>query len=64
MLISTRQKSWDEYFIHIAEEVATRSKDNQTKVGVVLVKENKLLSTGYNGAPKQFPDTLVPDCAD
>lgn len=48
--------SWDKYFMNIAEVIATRSPDLNTKVGCVIVdKNNRILSTGYNGSPPNFP---------
>lgn len=41
---------WPKYFMNIAEVVATRSEDPKTRVGSVLVKNNRIVSTGYNGA--------------
>lgn len=52
--------TWDEYFMHLAEESASRSKDPNTKVGACVVKDLTVLSLGYNGAPRLFPDKLVP----
>jgi dCMP deaminase len=46
------RKSWDAYFMSIAEKAAERSTCDRANVGCVLVKENKLLSTGYNGSIK------------
>jgi dCMP deaminase len=46
--------SWDEYFLTIAREVATRSTCLRRRVGAVLVKERRILSTGYNGAPRDM----------
>ena len=43
--------SWDEYFLSIAREVATRSTCARRHVGSVLVKERRILTTGYNGSP-------------
>jgi dCMP deaminase len=43
--------SWDEYFIQVAELVSSRSTCLRRKVGAVLVKERRILATGYNGAP-------------
>ncbi|MBW2003668.1 MAG: cytidine/deoxycytidylate deaminase family protein [Deltaproteobacteria bacterium] len=43
--------SWPEYFMSIAELVATRSTCLRRNVGAVLVKDKKILATGYNGAP-------------
>lgn len=42
---------WDEYFLNIAEAVAERSPCLRRKVGAVIVRENKIISTGYNGPP-------------
>jgi len=43
--------SWDEYFMDIAELVSKRSTCLRRKVGAVLVRDKRILSTGYNGAP-------------
>jgi dCMP deaminase len=43
--------SWDRYFIEIAGVVAERSTCLRRKVGAVLVKDKRILTTGYNGAP-------------
>lgn len=43
--------SWDIYFAGIAAKVAERSTCLRRKVGVVLVKDRRMLATGYNGAP-------------
>lgn len=46
--------SWAETFVAVAKDVARRSKDPHTKVGAVLVKNNCILATGYNGDPRGF----------
>ncbi len=43
--------SWDEYFMEIAHLVKTRSTCTRRQVGSVIVKDKRILSTGYNGAP-------------
>jgi dCMP deaminase len=43
--------TWDEYFLNIASMVAERSTCKRRKVGAVLVREKRILATGYNGAP-------------
>ncbi|HEV7178477.1 MAG TPA: cytidine/deoxycytidylate deaminase family protein [Candidatus Baltobacteraceae bacterium] len=43
---------WDEYFMQIAHTVATRSTCPRASVGAVLVREHRILTTGYNGAPR------------
>ncbi len=42
--------SWDEYFMAIAREVATRSTCDRKHVGAVIVREKMILATGYNGS--------------
>lgn len=44
--------SWDEYFMNMAELASRRSTCIRRQVGAVIVKDNQVLSTGYNGAPK------------
>jgi dCMP deaminase len=43
---------WDEYFMHICRTVATRATCPRASVGCVLVREHRILTTGYNGAPR------------
>jgi dCMP deaminase len=43
--------SWDEYFLRIAELVAERSTCLRRRVGAVLVRDRRILATGYNGPP-------------
>ncbi|MCS6950767.1 MAG: cytidine/deoxycytidylate deaminase family protein [Armatimonadota bacterium] len=43
--------SWDEYFLRIAKEVATRATCPRRSVGAVIVLDRRILTTGYNGAP-------------
>jgi len=43
--------SWDEYFMTITKVVATRSTCLRRHVGAILVKDKRILATGYNGAP-------------
>jgi dCMP deaminase len=54
--MSTQKKphtrpSWDEYFLEVAGLVSKRSTCLRRHVGAVLVKDKKILATGYNGAP-------------
>ena len=43
--------SWDDYFMKIAHVVASRSTCLRRQVGAVLVRDKRILTTGYNGAP-------------
>ncbi len=42
--------SWDDYFMNIAREVATRATCDRKHVGAVIVRERCILATGYNGS--------------
>ncbi len=43
--------AWDDYFMQITELVKTRSTCLRRQVGAVIVKDKRILATGYNGAP-------------
>jgi len=47
--------SWDEYFMAIARQVATRSTCDRKHVGAVVVKDRMILTTGYNGSIRGLP---------
>lgn len=47
--------TWDEYFMEIAFTVAERSTCDRAHVGAVLVRDRRMLATGYNGAPAGLP---------
>ena len=51
---------WKNYFMDTAVRTSQLSKDNHTKVGAVITKDNYILSVGYNGAPKGFLDESIP----
>lgn len=53
--------SWDEYFMGVAKLAGMRSKDPNSQVGACIVSEdNKILSMGYNGFPKNCADDEFP----
>ena len=53
--------TWDEYFMSVAKLSAMRSKDPSTPVGACIAsKTNRILSTGYNGAPNGIEDKYFP----
>jgi dCMP deaminase len=54
--------SWDEYFIEMARLVAKRSTCLRRKVGAVLVKDKRILATGYNGAPRGLKHCIDIGC--
>ena len=43
--------SWDEYFMTLADQVASRTTCLRRAVGAVVVKDHRILTTGYNGVP-------------
>ncbi len=52
----------DEYFMEIAEVVAKRSTCLRNHVGAVIVRDKRILSTGYNGAPRNLEHCLDIGC--
>ena len=47
-----KRPGWDEYFMRIAEVVALRSNCSRRQVAAVIVKDHRIISTGYNGTPR------------
>lgn len=56
--MTPQEEKWHVRFIKLAHEVATWSIDPSTKVGCVLVKNKRVISTGYNGFPKNISDSF------
>ena len=52
----------DEYLMKIAELIALRGTCPRAKVGAVLVREGRVISTGYNGSPSGTPHCIDMDC--
>lgn len=53
-----KRPSWDEYFMKIASLVSERSTCLRHHVGAIIVKDKRVLTTGYNGAPSGIKDCL------
>lgn len=49
-MTTASRTSWDEYFMNIAREVATRATCDRKHVGAVVVRDRCILATGYNGS--------------
>ena len=47
--------NWENYFMNIAKQVATRSTCDRKHVGAVIVRDRTILSTGYNGSIRGMP---------
>lgn len=52
---TVQRPPWDEYFLKIAFTVAERSTCDRAHVGAVIVRDRRILTTGYNGAPAGLP---------
>lgn len=50
--------SWDDYFLNIVLSVSERNNCNRGKCGCVFVKDNRILTTGYAGAPPKFKECI------
>ena len=53
-----KRPGWDDYFIDIARAVSRRATCLRRNYGVVIAKDNIIVSTGYNGAPRGMKDCL------
>jgi dCMP deaminase len=51
----SHRTSWDEYFMEIARQVASRATCDRKHVGALLVRDRIILSTGYNGSIRGMP---------
>jgi dCMP deaminase len=60
--MSDGRPSWDEYFIKLAALVAERSTCLRHHVGAIIVKNKRILTTGYNGAARNVKDCLELGC--
>jgi len=59
---SKNRPSWDEYFMAIARLASTRSSCVRRQVGAVIVKDKRIIATGYNGAPADMAHCLTLGC--
>jgi dCMP deaminase len=61
-ILQDSRPSWDHYFMEIAALVAKRSTCLRRIVGAVIVKNRRILSTGYNGAPSGIAHCAQTGC--
>lgn len=61
-MLSDKRISREACFMRIAHDVALRSTCLRGQVGAVMVKDGRILSTGYNGAPRGFPHCTTVTC--
>jgi dCMP deaminase len=62
MSAELNRPTWNEYFLSIADKVAKRSTCERAQVGAVIVKEKRILTTGYNGSPRGLPHCTEAGC--
>lgn len=55
--MSEYNSKWDIRFMRITKEVRTWSKDPSTKIGAIIVRDKRILCTGYNGLPQGLEDS-------
>lgn len=55
MTKKAKRPSWDDYFISMVDEIAKRATCDRGKSGALIVKEKRILCTGYVGSPPGFP---------
>jgi len=48
---ASKRLDWDDYFVQLTQLISQRSTCLKRKVGAVIVKDNQILATGYNGSP-------------
>lgn len=60
--MSPTRPDWDTYFLGIADAVATRADCRRAQHGAVIVKERRIVSTGYNGSPPGGSSCLAGEC--
>lgn len=58
----SQRPSWDEYFQTITRDVSERSTCLRRHVGAIIVKDRRILATGYNGAPTGLEHCLTTGC--
>jgi len=62
MTNSTQRPTWDEYFMNIAMVVASRSNCRTRKVAAVIVRDKRIVTTGYNGTPRNTKNCIDGGC--
>ncbi|MEW6671569.1 MAG: cytidine/deoxycytidylate deaminase family protein [Thermodesulfobacteriota bacterium] len=62
MSVEDKRPSWENYFMGITELVAKRSTCRRRSVGAVIVKDKRILTTGYNGAPSGIRHCIEVGC--
>ncbi len=62
VLKKIKRPSWDSYFMQIARNVASRGNCLKRKVAALIVKDGRIISTGYNGTPRNTKNCFEGGC--
>jgi len=62
VLKNVKRPAWDTYFMHIAQNVASRGNCLKRKVAALIVKDGRIISTGYNGTPRNTRNCFEGGC--
>lgn len=57
-----KRPDWDHYFMQIAQVVAIRANCSRRQVAAVIVKDHRIISTGYNGTPRGIQNCFDGGC--
>jgi dCMP deaminase len=57
-----RKISWHQYFMNMVDLVSTRSTCLRRKVGAIIVRDNRIITTGYNGPPSHIKECTPTTC--
>jgi len=60
--IFSGRPDWDNYFMNIADVAASRSNCSRRHVAAVIIKDNRIISTGYNGTPRGIKNCFEGGC--
>jgi dCMP deaminase len=63
LAMNTKRPSWDEYFMGIAQVVSLRGNCLKRKVAAIVVKDKRVITTGYNGTPRKITNCNEGGCA-
>ncbi|MFH1827058.1 MAG: dCMP deaminase family protein [bacterium] len=61
--MKSKRPAWDEYFMMLVDVVKKRADCTRRHVGAIVVKDNRIISTGYNGTPNKIPNCTEGGCA-
>jgi len=62
MVAKDKRPSWDEYFMMLADVVKSRADCTRRQVGSIIVKDYRIISTGYNGTPHKIKNCSEGGC--